>query len=237
MSNIDDESKNFSKVEKIATTFAAPYYEGDYLGNIFKGWFVAPASTRYRFSMSCDDDCLLIMGKTPDVGPEVFNNTEEIISVKTSSSYRQYKKVDGVNRVSEWRTLEEGKNYYIESHHVESRGGDHFTVAVEIEQTEIVGHHHALREVQYLGIHTNDYRDTVRFTIDNPDGGDFKLVLVDPRTGKMTTSKTITTGDNIWEFRAAIISHYWRYLGSNIDVSTVWYDAAGNETTSKSDAV
>jgi len=33
------------------------------------------------------------------------------------------------------------------------------------------------------------------------------------------------------------MKYYWWYVGSNMDVTTVWYDADGNETTSKTDAV
>jgi len=61
----------------------------------------------------------------------------------------------------------------------------------------VVGHHHAIREIQYVGIESEDKRDTIRFTIDNPDGGEFKLVLIST-SGKSYTSNTIKTGYNIW---------------------------------------
>lgn len=148
MSSVHDETNDMDRKYEIATTFAAPYGEGNYLGNVYKGWFVPPKTTQYRFYMACDDNCLLKLGKTPDVGPEGFNATEDIITTNGYTDNRAYHKVDGRNRVSEWKTLEEGKNYYIESHHVQGTGGSHFTVAVEINQTEIVGHHHAIREIQ-----------------------------------------------------------------------------------------
>lgn len=197
MATVYDETNGFAREEGIATTFAAPYNQGDYLGNVFKGWFVPPKTTGYRFYMACDDNCLLRIGKTPGVGPEGFNATEDIITTTGATTHRLYDRVDGRNRISEWRTLEEGQHYYIESHHVEGGGDDHFSVAVEINQTEIVGHHHAIREIQYVGINSTDNRDTVRVTIDNPDGGVFKLVLMSSE-GKMYTSGDISTGCNIW---------------------------------------
>jgi hypothetical protein len=83
--------------------------------------------------MACDDHCLLKLGKTPDLGPEGFNNTVDIITTYAWADRGQYHKVDGHKRHSDWIALEEGKHYYIESHHVEGGGGDHFSVAVEIE--------------------------------------------------------------------------------------------------------
>jgi hypothetical protein len=53
---------------------------------------------------------------------------------------------------SDWINLTAGEPYYIEGGTFEWGGGDHFSVAVEIEQTNtsVVGHHHAMKEVQYL---------------------------------------------------------------------------------------
>lgn len=147
--------------------------------------------------MACDDNCLLRLGKTPGVGPEGFNNTVDIITTNGATTRRLYNKVDGRNRISDWVTLQEGQHYYIESHHVEGTGGDHFSVAVEINQTEIVGHHHAIREIQYVGIKSQDQRDTIRFTIDNPDDGEFKLILMST-SGKTYTSGAIKPGMSIW---------------------------------------
>ena len=48
---------------------------------------------------------------------------------------------------SEWLDLQEGQNYYIEAMHYNLVDDDSFSVAVEIEQTEIVGHHHAIKEI------------------------------------------------------------------------------------------
>jgi hypothetical protein len=46
---------------------------------------------------------------------------------------RNYRAEDGAIRTSEWVDLVEGEKYYIEGDHQEGGGGDHFTLAVEIE--------------------------------------------------------------------------------------------------------
>jgi hypothetical protein len=35
----------------------------------------------------------------------------------------------------------------MEAWHYERRGGDHFAAAVEIEQSDIIGHHHSMKEI------------------------------------------------------------------------------------------
>jgi len=59
------------------------------------------------------------------------------------------------NRITEWLPLTEGEHYYIEAKHLEGSGGDHFSVAVEIEKSDAAGHHHTMKEVQYLSVSTD----------------------------------------------------------------------------------
>jgi hypothetical protein len=54
--------------------------------------------------------------------------------------------------ISEWVNLTEGEAYYLEAVTYEGSGGDHFSVAVEIEQSDFVGHHHSMKEVQYVSV-------------------------------------------------------------------------------------
>lgn len=42
--------------------------------------------------------------------------------------------------------LEADKAYFLEAQHVEFGGGDHLTVAVEIERNDSTGHYHSLKE-------------------------------------------------------------------------------------------
>ena len=54
----------YNKTESLALTMQSPFNEGDRLGSIWKGWFVAPATTNYRFYAACDDYCKLLLGDT-----------------------------------------------------------------------------------------------------------------------------------------------------------------------------
>jgi len=72
-----------------------------------------------------------------------------------TGEYRYYRAEDGHKRISEWVELEKGKHYYIEGDMQEGGGSDHFTVSVEIEQKDTKGHHHAVKEVQYLSVQSD----------------------------------------------------------------------------------
>jgi hypothetical protein len=78
---------------------------GDRFGHEFKGWFVAPATTRYRFYMSCNDHCKLWMDNTA-------GSTSSLTLLTTSNSwsgFREYWRSDdlssNVKRISDWVTL------------------------------------------------------------------------------------------------------------------------------------
>ena len=115
--------------DMLALHWEAPYTVGDNLGNLFQSWFIAPASTKYRFYMACDDECELWMSETPnDIAAKA-----QLLKSNGYSNHRQYWTLDnGQTRASKWVTLTQGSKYYIEGRHVESNGDDHFTVAVEI---------------------------------------------------------------------------------------------------------
>ena len=51
------------------------------------------------------------------------------------------------SRHSDWIPLIKGESYFIRGETAEAAGADYFSVAVEIEQTAIVGHHHAMKEI------------------------------------------------------------------------------------------
>jgi hypothetical protein len=124
---------------------SAPYAEGDMLGNIFKGWFVAPATTNYRFYIACDDYCDLSLGNTTMVSEE----PTKLVSTTSQTDYRDWWETRGSSnkKISDWVSLTAGEYYYIESYHLEGSGGDHFAAAVEIEKSDAAGHHHAMKEV------------------------------------------------------------------------------------------
>ena len=57
--SLKEGSKGYVKSEHLALSLEGPVKLGDYYGQLFRGWFVPPATTRYRFYMACDDFCKL----------------------------------------------------------------------------------------------------------------------------------------------------------------------------------
>ena len=141
----------YNTTDSLALSLESEYYIGDRLGSWFKGWFVAPATTNYRFYVACDDYCNIVLGDTPN---QIENVTEHAVNMG-ATDYRDWwetRNKDKWQRTSEWVSLTAGEHYYIEAKHLEGGGGDHFSSAVEIEQSDIIGHHHSMREVQYLSV-------------------------------------------------------------------------------------
>lgn len=83
--------------------------------------------------------------------------------------------------ISDWIALEAGEFYHIEGYHMEWSGGDHFSVAVEFEQADTAGHHHARKEVQVLSIDPENNFEEFQITISGATGtGNFKVQFVNP---------------------------------------------------------
>ena len=143
------------------------------------------------------------------------------------------------NRISEWISLTEGEHYYLQGHHLESGWGDHFSVAVEIEKADTSGHHHAMKEVQYLSVGTDQHYDTTRINITNADDGQFILAFQNPTDQSLYKSNPISASTTADELLYAI-EYYYRdaeFMRSNIYTNLTWYDVNGTETTNQTEAV
>ena len=110
--------------------FASPVNRGSYDASLYKGWFIPPTTSKYRFYQTCDDHCSLKLGHTE---PGSTSNLVTLLDVTEASDHRFYRDPDGQVRRSEWVELTGGEHYYIEGDMKENSGGDHFTVSVEIE--------------------------------------------------------------------------------------------------------
>jgi hypothetical protein len=75
-----------------AVNFEAPYYYGDKLGNLFKGYFVAPKTTNYRFRMACDNNCKLHMGLNTS---DPTTMTELLVISSATHNRKYYSNYDG----------------------------------------------------------------------------------------------------------------------------------------------
>lgn len=76
-------------------------------------------------------------------------NTTLLMSRIHSSGRRAHMKMIG-DTVSDWIPMVKGEKYYMYGKHWEHHGSDHFVVGVEIEQTAMANHHHAMKEIQYI---------------------------------------------------------------------------------------
>jgi len=117
--------------EQLALHLEAPLNVDTNYGNIFSGYFKAPATTNYRFYAACDDGCRVYLGTTP-----MDPSSKQLIVDAGYASYRDYFNPTRSFK-SEWIPLTAGQYYYIETQHIQYSSGDHVSVAVEIEQTAI----------------------------------------------------------------------------------------------------
>jgi len=68
----DDQYTAMTPVTRLATTFAAPHTKDEFNIYTFKGLFDSPGSFKYRFWMTCNDQCDLKLGPT---GSQVTMNS------------------------------------------------------------------------------------------------------------------------------------------------------------------
>jgi len=204
-----------------------------------KGWFVPPATTRYRFYIACDDYCNIELGDTPN---QVENTTEinhNFIATDFRDWWESSNRHLGYSRISEWIELEEGEPYYIEGKQLQGSGGDHFSTAVEIEHDAMEGHHHSMKEVQYLSVEPAQVFDTTRVTITNMDDGQFLLLLLNPVSLKTNKTALISASATADEFRQSVKDYYANEpnIRAGCSVNMTWFDVNGTETTNKTEAV
>jgi hypothetical protein len=204
--------------------FEAPYYQDNKIGNLMKGYFVAPKTTRYRFRMACDDQCWLHMGlNTSD--PTTMT---QLLEITTATSHRKYySSYDGTQYVSAWYDLVEGQQYLIEGRHIERTWSDHFLVSVEVEQTAVVNHPHAMKEIQYVEVKADTTFEMSQIIINNVGAGTFKMVFMHPTTLELiVTDADIPVAATAADLYAGIQSYFYDTVESDITVTRDMYDAA-----------
>ena len=126
--------------------------------------------------------------------------------------------------------MTEGEPYYLEAKTVENGGGDHFSVAVEIED-DVVGHHHSMKEVQFVSMEAAQvfesfrinitnleveergfsgayYNYTIVKTIEEMAGGYYIFMFTDPRDLEIKPSKPIEANASPNDMKNAISSYY-----------------------------
>lgn len=143
--------------------------------------------------------------------------------------------------MSDWISLNEGEPHFIEGVHWEGGGGDHFAAAVEIENNELPGHHHSMKEQQIISIGTDIQYDTIRISITDFDDGQFILVFKNGNDGSTQASGLMTANAELHqgEMWNQIMWYFTQNnnVRSAIDIFKKLYDADGVETEDKSLAV
>ena len=197
------------------------------IGSIYRGWFIAPKTTTYRFYAACDDRCSLSIATTAD------STAEDDMVLIIDDLYMEW----GARRnyhydekqISDWVSLTEGEAYYIEGTHFDLYYWNHFTVGVEIAQSDFVGHHHSKREVQMVTMQPETIFEAIRLTITNMDDGYFKLVFLNEANSFYTTSYDCSSMATASNLKSCIQSYYHDSCGGNPTVNGTFYDADGLE--------
>jgi len=115
---------------KLELSMEKQYNEPDKnIGSKYRGWFIAPATTNYRFYAACDDRCSLSISTTPDSTDDMNLIIDNL--ARRWPSRRNY--LGSEKQISEWVSLTEGEAYYIEGRHYVFNGENFYTVGVEIE--------------------------------------------------------------------------------------------------------
>lgn len=134
----------------------------------------------------------------------------ELLSTTSYSDYRDwYETRHSLTVISEWVALTEGEPYYFESDHYEATGGDHFSMAVEIQQNDIDGHHHSIKEVQQVSMEAAQVFEVTRFTVTNPDDGEYILIYQNPSDLSYWVSDAISASASATSFQYAVDGYYW----------------------------
>ena len=86
---------------KLSTSLEPPQnFKNPFYGNLYTGFFKAPASANYRFYMSCDDSCSLDLSNVT-MDPTKKRN---LLTLSSYTAYRGYLTLDG-SRNTEWVNL------------------------------------------------------------------------------------------------------------------------------------
>lgn len=135
-------------------------------------------------------------------------------------------------RYSEWINLTKGEPYFMEYHYVEYDRSDHFSTGVEFEQTAIVNHHQAMKEVQELRIRTDQTKEKTQILVKNPDSGSFRVTFKNPKTNAFVVMKTtIKCTATAAEFKAVVKKFYWDTYRTDISVTRTDLDSQGIDIT------
>jgi hypothetical protein len=102
VNDLDQYHASYLRWERLLTQFEPPYSWSSTYGNHLKAWFVPPATTRYRFYLSCDDHCQFDIGESPETAEKVI----ETIGTIPHREYFTRVERDKTGARSDWIELE-----------------------------------------------------------------------------------------------------------------------------------
>jgi hypothetical protein len=97
--------ESYNHTRSLVLSLESPYAEDDKIASIYKGWFVAPATTNYRFYIACDDYCSIDIGDTPNQ----VENVTRVVENLENMNYRDWWETRGgdkYKRISDWISLQ-----------------------------------------------------------------------------------------------------------------------------------
>lgn len=113
--------------ESLILHFDGPTNIDDNFSARHEGWYVAPATTRYRFYVACDNQCQLHLDQAAD------GTSPSLIVEDLNQSTEKGQTINGLK--SDWISLTKGSKYFLRGLMREAYNGDHFQAGVEIEAT------------------------------------------------------------------------------------------------------
>jgi hypothetical protein len=104
--------------------------------------------------------------------------------------------------------MTQGQEYYMEGRYLNHGGRGSFSTAVEIEQSTVVGHHHAMKEIQELKVTTAQTKEKATVTVMNPDSKHYILTFKNPTTSAYVPTDKIPANANSGTVAEFIAKYY-----------------------------
>ena len=122
---------------------------------------------------------------------------------------------------------------------MEWSGSDHFSVAVEFEMADSVGHHHSRKEVQVISADPDNNFEEFEIRVSGATGtGNYKVMFINPLynpddddSSPNWVSDEISDDASASTVDSRLSGYFNSIWGSAIDVVRTDYDVDGIETT------
>jgi hypothetical protein len=78
------------------------------------------------------------------------------------------------------------------------------TIGLEIEKAVTTGHHHAMKEVQEIGVMTTRIFEQWNITVENPDDGEYVIAFRSPTNSTLMPQTKLKASADATTFKNAI---------------------------------